>query len=375
MMWSKEVFKQSWEARGPVGLATENIRGRIPILSVFSGAGGLDLGFKQAGFLPVLAIDIAPAAVRTYQRNHPQSRVIELDLLKASVHEIIALWEECSSDPPLGIVGGPPCQAFSVSNVYQKDGDPRGLLVKRYAELVTGLAREKGTLFFVFENVPGLLRGRHCARFLQFCDACRDAGFRLYWKILDAARFGVPQYRRRLFVVGIHERAGTAPFDLPEGDQYPPTVRDAIGHLPEPWYYTRGLDPRQNPVHPNHWTMQPRSRKFGSSMLVPGKMPGRSFRMLDWDKPSWTVAYGHREVHVHPGGHRRLSVYEAMLLQGFPPGYVLEGTLSQQITLVSDAVPPPVARAIASSLLDWLERHGVLALLSAGSALTHGAAR
>lgn len=347
--------------------------GGIPILSVFSGAGGLDLGFEQAGFLPVLAIDIALAAVRTYQRNHPQSRTVQLDLLDASPHEIIALWDESCSYPPLGIVGGPPCQAFSVSNVFQRDGDPRGMLVTSYARLITTLAQEKGTLFFVFENVPGLLRGRHRIRFLEFCNTCQEAGFRLYWKILDAARFGVPQYRRRLFIVGIHERAGTAPFDLPEGDREPATVREAIGHLPEPWYYTRGLDPSQNPVHPNHWTMQPRSCKFGSHMLVPGEMPGRSFRMLDWDKPSWTVAYGHREVHVHPRGHRRLSVYEAMLLQGFPPGYVLEGTLSQQITLVSDAVPPPVARAIASALASWLEQHGVIARLSTGSAVPHGA--
>jgi DNA (cytosine-5)-methyltransferase 1 len=362
----------SWQLDHISSHSNGKVPAGIPILSVFSGAGGLDLGFEQAGFLPLLAIDIAPAAVRTYQRNHPQARVVQLDLLKASPHEIITLWDEWCSYPPLGIVGGPPCQAFSVSNVHQKDGDPRGLLVTRYAGLITTLAQEKGTLFFVFENVPGLLRGRHRIRFLEFCDTCQEAGFRLYWKILDAARFGVPQYRRRLFIVGIHERASTAPFDLPEGDCEPPTVRDAIGHLPEPWYYMRGLNPIQNPVHPNHWTMQPRSRKFGSHVLVPGEMPGRSFRMLDWDKPSWTVAYGHREVHVHPRGHRRLSVYEAMLLQGFPPGYILEGTLSQQITLVSDAVPPPVARAIASALASWLGQHGILAPRPAGSTVIHG---
>ena len=73
--------------------------------------------------------------------------------------------------------------------------------------------------------------------------------------------------------------------------------------------------------------------------------------MLEWGKPSWTVADGHREVHIHPSGKRRLSIYEAMLLQGFRPDYVLKGNLSDQIRLVSDAVPPPLARALAESVL------------------------
>ncbi len=326
----------------------------LPILSLFSGAGGLDLGFAQAGFKARLAIDISPAAVKTYRRNHPWARVEQLDLLQVTPRDLLALWDECSKEPPVGIVGGPPCQAFSVSNVRQRDNDPRGLLVTRYAEIIEVFARERGTLFFLFENVPGLLRGRHRARFEAFCRACEEAGFRLVVKVIDAARFGVPQYRKRLFVLGLHERAGIASFDIPEGDQSPPTVREAIGHLPEPWYYAPGLDPLQNPVHPNHWTQRPLSRKFGTSALVPGAMPGRSFRVLCWDTPSWTVAYGHREVHVHPGGHRRLSVFEAMLLQGFPASYVLEGTLSQQITLVSDAVPPPVGEAIAKELASSL---------------------
>jgi len=83
-------------------------------------------------------------------------------------------------------------------------------------------------------------------------------------------------------------------------------------------------------------------------------MMGRCFRVLNWDRPSWTVAYGHREVHIHPNGHRRLSVYEAMLLQGFRPDYRLMGTLSDQIRLVSDAVPPPLAGKVAKAIRERL---------------------
>ena len=85
-------------------------------------------------------------------------------------------------------------------------------------------------------------------------------------------------------------------------------------------------------------------------------MWGRSFRTLSWNEPSWTVAYGHREVHVHPDGKRRLSMLEALLLQGFPARYELRGTLTDQIRQVSDSVPPPLAAALATGLRAVLHR-------------------
>jgi len=100
--------------------------------------------------------------------------------------------------------------------------------------------------------------------------------------------------------------------------------------------------------------MVPRSDRIFDGSLKEGEIKGRPFRVLKWDAPSWTVAYGHREVHVHPNTKRRLSVYEAMLLQGFPPEYELCGTLSDQIRLVSDAVPPPLAQGLANSIIDVL---------------------
>ena len=93
--------------------------------------------------------------------------------------------------------------------------------------------------------------------------------------------------------------------------------------------------------------MRPRSPRFFNGSLKAGHVSGRSFKTLRWDAPSITVAYGHREVHVHPGGKRRLSVFEGMRLQGFPESYELEGSLSSQIDQVSEAVPPPLAKAVA----------------------------
>ena len=119
---------------------------------------------------------------------------------------------------------------------------------------------------------------------------------------------------------------------------------------PAEFYYSKVAAERRFPEHPNHWCMRPRSDKFNNGYLKEGDLKGRAFRVLAWDEPSWTVAYGHREVHIHPEGTRRLSVYEAMLLQGYPRTYRLLGNMSDQIRLVSDAVAPPVAEALAHKI-------------------------
>jgi DNA (cytosine-5)-methyltransferase 1 len=97
--------------------------------------------------------------------------------------------------------------------------------------------------------------------------------------------------------------------------------------------------------------MRPKSEKFRRAGAIrEGDSSHRSFKSLSWSKPSLTVAYGHREVHIHPGGHRRLSVFEAMRLQSFPDDYVLSGNLSSQIAQISEAVPPKLAEAVAMSV-------------------------
>jgi len=127
--------------------------------------------------------------------------------------------------------------------------------------------------------------------------------------------------------------------------------------LPEPQYFERNINPSDLNEHPNHWTMQPRSKKFENSLPPNMKHSTRSFRRLVWEEPSYTVAYGHNEIHIHPNGQRRLSIYEAMLLQGFPKGYEgyqLCGNFSEQVTLVSDAVPPPLAANLARSVREFM---------------------
>jgi DNA (cytosine-5)-methyltransferase 1 len=332
----------------------------LPVVSLFSGAGGLDLGFMQSGFTPILALDKEDAACLTYMRNHPSVRVLKQDLSsipKGYILERIA--ELPVAAKPVGVIGGPPCQAFSFSNRNGAEDDPRADLPHNYARILKELAKTFDLDFFLFENVLGLKQEKHAELFKTFKRLFASAGFTVFEGELDAQDFGVPQVRKRLFVIGFNDKKyPNIEFFFPESDGAPiRTVRNTIENLAKPAFFERGANPEELPVHPNHWCMNPRSKKFFNGYLKEGDIKGRPFRVLKWDKPSWTVAYGHREVHIHPGGRRRLSVYEAMLLQGFPPDYRLWGTLSDQIRLVSDAVPPPVAKALSASIREVIE-HG-----------------
>lgn len=320
------------------------------LLSFFCGAGGLDLGFKEAGFEIALAIDLMQAAVDTHNANFGSTRALVRDLLTLDAEQIKdALVGLNAGIAPVGIIGGPPCQGFSKANTQRSSSDPRNNLAIHYANLIVQLAVIYPIKFFVFENVLGILNEEY-DEILSNLKNTLSKEFHIFSTSLNAEQFGVPQSRERFFMVGIRKIENeAATFNFPVPFTAPlRTVRDAIGHLPQATLFRRGLVPEEINHHPNHWTMRPVSKRFSADL----KSTGRSLFRLDWDKPSRTVAYGHREIHVHPTGLRRLTILEAMLLQGFPETYKLSGNLSQQVTQVSNAVPPPVAKAIAMQILE-----------------------
>lgn len=346
------VQRGNYSVHGIVSAEGSGVVNKPRLISLFCGPGGLDLGFAQAGFQTRLAVDKDSAAVETHRYNHREAGALELDLTATTPEDIIRLWEERSPDAaPVGVIGGPPCQSFSYANTNQSEGDVRHSLPTRYAEILTGLNARYGLDFFVFENVPGL-KYLHSEKYLRFIEQFKSAGFRLFEGELEAWQFGVAQLRPRIFVVGINAaKHPSLSFDFPKPTcSKPRTVKEAIAGLPEPVFFSPQLDSDSFPVHPNHWTLNPKSRKFSDGTLAKSGKFGKSFAVLDWDKPSLTVAYGHREVHVHPSGTRRLSVFEAMLLQGFPRSYRLMGTLSDQIRLISEVVAPPVAYHLARAI-------------------------
>lgn len=323
-------------------------RTRHSLVSLFCGAGGLDKGFRGAGFDIALACDNFRAAIDSYNLNTRKKvgRVADLSVIRPKT--FIRLLREVSPDAsPLGVIGGPPCQGFSRGNAYGNVDDVRNQLPFAYVRLLKALNDAFTIRFFVFENVLGLLNERHIERFNRLNNSFSKAGFTVFQGELNANQFRVAQNRRRLFIVGLNTKIyGHLRFLFPKGSDDRKSIRDVIADLPEPVFNTKTLEVGAIPYHRNHRTSMPVSGK----LITGGSKDGRSFRRLCWDCESPTIAYGNREIHVHPDGGRRLSIHEALLLQGFSKTFRLAGTFSEQVTQVSNAVPPPVARAIAQRL-------------------------
>lgn len=325
------------------------------LLSLFCGAGGLDLGFEQAGFDVAMGFDIREDSISSYNHNRqhkPKSGYCR-DIRELTLEKLDELYG--GEFRPSGIIGGPPCQSFSRANKSQRDDDPRHELPFVYTNLIASLNARHPVPFFAFENVIGLTEDPHRERFTELKKKLEAAGFTVSEAILTAKDYGVPQNRVRLILVGLnkeifHGRAWVPPPALKINPECV-TVRHALRGVPEPIFFSKKLTRDDIPHHPNHWCMVPKSRKFTTpGALKEGRSSSRSFKTLAWNKPSLTVAYGNREVHIHPDCQRRLSVFEAMRLQGFPKTYELLGSMSSQIVQVSEAVPPPMAKAIAEAI-------------------------
>lgn len=315
------------------------------IVSLFAGAGGLDLGFKQAGFTVSVAIDAASAAIRSYKRNFPRSLAVTADLTALQPRGVLAhVRKKISEGSRIAVIGGPPCQGFSRANIGALRDDPRNKLPTLYLEIVRELQKHYDVEFLVIENVLGIRDKKHAGTYNALVLAIGRLGFDVTEKMLCATDFGVPQNRKRIILSCMRKGRGYSKVK-PRKRAGLLTVRDAIGHVAEPALFQRSLDTADIPGHPNNWTMMPKSTRFLTEIV--NSSSSRSFKRLQWDLPSPTIAFGNREIHVHPNGHRRLSIYEAMLLQGFPHDFVLEGTLSEQVAQVSNAVPPPLGRSVA----------------------------
>lgn len=323
---------------------------RLPkIVSLFSGAGGLDLGFRQAGFPLAFAVDISNAAILSHRRNFTEVASLVADLEELGPEGVTSHLENLlAPGENIGVIGGPPCQGFSRANANADPHDPRNRLPNLYLRTVEQLQEKYCVEFVLFENVRGIRDAKHTATFRGIIAGFEELGLKPNVDEFSALDYGVAQTRSRVIISGFRSAEIARLFCPTKVESSELTVRSVIGDLPDPVYFARNLEKSAIPHHENHWTMRPVSKRF--SQPTNDGRAGRSFRRLKWDEPSPTVAYGHREIHVHPNGHRRLSIYEAMLLQGFPKDFVLEGTLSAQVEQVSNAVPPPLAHALATAI-------------------------
>jgi DNA (cytosine-5)-methyltransferase 1 len=349
--------------------------GSPKILDLFAGAGGLSLGFEQAGFDIHTAIESDEWASQTLQRNHPGTRVLRRDMASFSEAEIGALFPRIRLS---GIIGGPPCQGFSHSNIGRKDRhDPRNSLFNYFARFVKVLRPD----FFVLENVPGLLRTKLASgqpAIEVISQTFQELGYLTGHAVLRAEAFGVPQIRERLFVLGtlgaeLHRPMPTPTHHACCEDQIPMfgdadlapavTLWDAISDLPpleagegaEPCLYTtppltdyqralrRGAEQLWNHLAMNHTRrVVERFKRISAGQSqsdvadehAPRVRNGREVsasrydqnnRRLHADRPSHTIPASFYANFVHPFQHRNFTAREGARIQSFPDSYVFSG--------------------------------------------------
>lgn len=190
---------------------------KMKLISLFSGCGGLDLGFEKAGFEIPWANEFDKEIWETFELNHKKTRLDRRDIRKIPSEEI----PECD-----GIIGGPPCQSWSEAGALRGIDDPRGKLFYEFIRII----RDKKPLFFLAENVSGMLSRRHEEAVKNIKQMFRDSGYTLSVELLNAADYGVPEDRKRVIYVGIRSDLGIT-FEFPPPKKSKITLRTAIGDL------------------------------------------------------------------------------------------------------------------------------------------------
>lgn len=338
--------------------------GDLDLVSIFSGAGGLDLGLEAAGFVSRVVTDIDPYGCSTVRASRESAEARSRRLLaKAEIIEgDITTLDMAALLKRAGIrrgsisllAGGPPCQAFSVFGQRRGRADPRGRLVYEYLKVLE-ITRPEA---FVFENVYGILSSEDGRVFSELCKALERPGGRLKYSLsvhrLNAVDYGVPQFRDRVFVIG--HRHGNRVVDIPATVSAPDslfgqqlvhrTVRDALRGLP-----AMGAGHPANHVGRNH--SQRIVDRYAS--LRPGERDHHTrINKLDLNRPSFTIIVGSDKGggkgHVHPTEPREVTPRESARIQTFPDWWSFSGTSRHPIRQVGNAVPPLLAASVGNAL-------------------------
>lgn len=339
--------------------------GRFTMIDLFAGAGGLTLGFHQEGFDSEFAVELEPAAAKTYEAN------FGCYVYKGRIEDV-----EDDEFPSVDLViGGPPCQGFSPLGRDRDDESRTAMndLWKQFLRVVK-LVRPKA---FVIENVPEFLKSSQFQAFVQACRRNELADYRIVHGVLSAVDYGVSQRRRRGFIlasrVGIPEWP-PAPTHGPDAEGHRPftTVRDAIGDLPlEP--DERNLHMRRNPTAKSiarYRAVPEGGNRFDLAANAPELLPdcwrrkksGTTdvFGRLWWDRPAFTIRTEffkpEKGRYLHPKAHRPITHREAARLQTFPDDFVFEGSKIEIARQIGNAVPPLLARAVARCVREVLDR-------------------
>jgi DNA (cytosine-5)-methyltransferase 1 len=354
--------------------ATMKARLGATIADLFSGAGGLTEGFRQAGLRPTVAVEYDRWAAQTYAANfgeHVLACPIEdvsvrvrrtgLEWAGYNVNAEPVIYETPAIDV---LVGGPPCQGFSpLGRMTDWDrNDPRNKLWRHYARILETVKPK----IFVIENVPELLTS---SEFVTLSRTVTKLGYELAFGVLNAANFGVPQSRKRAIIIG--SRVGKP--ELPKGSTDRRSVRDAIGDLPLLPSGETTLHVPRKPLASSierYKCVPPGGNRFDLAELRPDLTPAcwkrkksgsvDVFGQMEWDKPAPTIRTEffkpEKGRYLHPEAHRPITLREAARLQTFPDEFVFTGSNVQIAKQIGNAVPVELARRIGEHVVSLLPR-------------------
>jgi DNA (cytosine-5)-methyltransferase 1 len=322
------------------------------LVSFFSGAGGLDLGFEQAGFDIIFANEYDKTIWDTYHANHTAPLdTRDIRVIKSS--EV----PDCD-----GIIGGPPCQSWSEAGAKKGINDARGQLFFDYIRIL----RNKQPKFFLAENVVGMLSARHTNAVDYIKQQFIDAGYNLSVTLVNVSDYGIPQDRKRVFYIGIRRDLGID-FVFPQVHRNPVHLREAI------WDLRDLAVPAQSKNRANTDLAIPNHEYFvGSYSTI---FMSRN-RIRDWDECGFTVQASGRQAQLHPQApkmllveknkrifvpgqedlYRRMTVRECARLQTFPDNFIFRyDDVNDGYKMVGNAVPVRMARIIATAIKNQLK--------------------
>lgn len=331
-------------------------------IDLFSGAGGLHIGFENAGFEIKLCIDNNDLVEKTHRRNFPNIPMINRDINEVPTSEIKEYLIDGSVDI---IIGGPPCQGFSTighrasSNPEKRaEKDPRNELVLTYARII----KEIQPKFIVMENVKGILTLEGGAYLKNVLNILTKAGYNAEYKLINMADYGVPEIRERVIIIG--NRIGL-PVSFPSPD-HSDNPSDNLPAWENCWNVLKDLvDMPDNPAF-NHVALKHTLKNIERYKLIPegGRLPedklpadlyrknfGNTYKRLDRNRPALTMVPGNDAFPIHPTLNRSLTVREAARIQTFPDSMIFEGNRRQQGHQVGNAVPPVFSKKLAEFII------------------------
>lgn len=321
----------------------------MKLISLFSGAGGLDLGFKKAGFEIVLANEYDKNIWETYEKNH-KTKLIKEDITKLS-SDIFPNVD--------GIIGGPPCQSWSFGGTLRGIKDPRGKLFFEYIRIL----KDKKPKFFLAENVNGMMSKTHEEAVLNILNEFDNAGYKVNVYLLNANDYGVAQDRKRVFYIGFRKDLDIR-FEIPKFYDYKLTLKDVIYDLKD----------TSIPALDKNKTNGLNCKFINHEYFIGNYSPifmSRN-RVRQWDEQAFTIQASGRQCQLHPQApkmekietdkyrfksgfenlYKRLSVRECARIQGFPDDFIFYyKDLNNAYKMIGNAVPVNMAYELAMAIL------------------------